>query len=324
MLMTKTIILGNGLSALIWAAYHPNSIIIGPGQIGGMIGNMKGPFFLHKHPSTEALLKKLGLSTETRTIKIGYAYAVEGSSEVYDNPPEGFREAYYRHSRCLNHQAKIPDSIMNRDTGNFEAFKITGEKLIGSLMNYIESDGCIIFDGKIETIERLSDQTKIRIGNSSFRTIHTNIISTIPAIKFYGLVMGSGDIITPKDTLTKIFVKAPDYKKDLSMYDFIYFCPPEGRNPGLTRLNNNKVTQESFWEYTYPGVGREIDTFFSEFLLNKHGKGEGISYHHYMSVRKDLKLKGYRGIKFLGRGAQWDHSIKVQDVVREAITDAEQ
>lgn len=318
--MTNTIILGNGLSALIWAVYHPGSITIGPGTPGGMAKDMKAPFFLHKHPATERLLKKLELSTCTREVKVGYAYAIEGSSEIYDEPPKGFREAYYKYSRCLSDQDSIiPESVMNGGNGHFEAFKIAGPRLMEALMEHISRASSIMITDRIGKICPTGVCTEIYGDTSIWTSIHTNIISTIPATIFYNLVGEGERIIRNEDTLTKIFARSPEYKKDLSDYDFIYFCSPDGERPGLTRITNNKDTMETFFEYTYPGVGKGTERFFLDFLI---GKGANISYHPNIAVRKDLKLKGYRGIKFLGRGAQWDHSIKVQDVVMEAQKDA--
>ena len=176
----KTIILGNGLSALVWAAYHPDSIIIGPGKPGGMAKDMKAPFFLHQHPATQKLLEKLGLGTSTRLIKVGYAYLTGDSVRVCDTPPHNFRAHYSRHSRCLDKDAPLmADSVMNEGIGHFKAYSISKEEFINTLIEYVTVNGTILINDKVKKIIPRGDVIDIYGGKVDIISDY-DIISTIP------------------------------------------------------------------------------------------------------------------------------------------------
>ena len=105
-------------------------------------------------------------------------------------------------------------------------------------------------------------------------------------------------------------------------YDFIYFAPHPNKSDipfhisNITRMNNNRETGKSFFEYTFRGGNQKIDEIATE-LMNIYGR-DSISIHPSMGIRRDVKMQEYFGIQLLGRGAQWDHSIKMQDVIMEA------
>ena len=319
----KTIILGNGLSALVWAAYHPDSIIIGPGKPGGMAKDMKAPFFLHQHPATQKLLEKLGLGTSTRLIKVGYAYLTGDSVRVCDTPPHNFRAHYYRHSRCLDKDAPLmPDSVMNEGIGHFKAYSISKEEFINTLIEYVTVNGTILINDKVKKIIPRGDVIDIYGGKVDIISDY-DIISTIPFSILISLLSDRSYIeINPLDTLTKIFLKANKQLEEIMGYDFIYFAPHPNKSDipfhisNITRMNNNRETGKSFFEYTFRGGNQKIDEIATE-LMNIYGR-DSISIHPSMGIRRDVKMQEYFGIQLLGRGAQWDHSIKMQDVIMEA------
>ena len=327
--MSKTIILGNGLSALIWAAYHPNSVIIGPGKPGGMAKDMKAPFFLHKHPATERLLKELGLSTCTREVKVGYAYSSPTGTYIRDEPPKGFRDSYYRHSRRLyaGCSDSVPNSVMNQGTEKFEAYEITADTLINRLIEAVISIGGVFYKDTIREI--MVDRHTIGVYGNRINALYAEVISTIPINIFQSLLPGhEHKRIYSEDSLTKIFLEGNEQLREVWKYDFVYLCP-HPKNPihhtftsHITRMNNNYITKKTFFEYTFVAEDPVI-TKAMEKLTERHGENR-VSLHPGISVRKNVGWKKYLGIRFLGRGAQWDHSIKVQDVIMEAQQHAEQ
>lgn len=322
--MKGPVILGNGLSALIWAVYHPNSILIGPGRPGGIAKDMKAPFFLHKHPATEKLLKKLGLSTETREVKIGYAYITSNGTYILGNPPTGFRESYYLHSRCLPDSGlPIPGSVMNKNIGNFEAFTTSSSELINSLIEAVISTRSILYNDTIRKIipSCSAGVCSTEICGNRINEMCDNVVSTLPVMIFYRLINRSPPVI-PSDSLTKIFLKGGKQSSEIMKYNFIYLSPhPKNSSTylsssNITRINNNQITGETFFEYTFMSGDPAIDRIMKD-LIKIYGE-DRVSIYPNISVRIGRELKGYYGIKFLGRGACWDHSIKVQDVVMEA------
>lgn len=326
---SKTIILGNGLSALIWAAYHPNSLIIGPGKPGGMAKDMKAPFFLHKHPATERLLKELGLSTCTREVKVGYAYTSPIGTYIQDEPPKGFRDSYYRHSRCLctGCADSRPDSVMNQGTNRFEAYEIRPDTLINRLIEAVISIGGVFYKDTLRKI--VVDRYIIGVHGDRINVQYNEVISTIPIDIFQSLLPEyESKRIYEDDSLTKIFIEGNEQLPEVRAHDFVYLCPHPKRpihhtsTSHITRMNNDYSTKKTFFEYTFVAGDPLIDKAMEE-LAEMHGE-DRVSLHPKISVRRDIGWKKYRGIKFLGRGAQWDHSIKVQDVIMEAQKHAEQ
>jgi len=326
---SNTVILGNGLSALIWAAYHPNSVIIGPGKPGGMAKDMKAPFFLHKHPATERLLKELGLSTCTREVKVGYAYSSTVGTYIRDEPPKGFRDSYYRHSRCLytGCSDSVPNSVMNQGAERFEAYKITPDTLINQLIEAVISIGGVFYRDILRKI--VVDREVIGVYGDRMNALYKEVISTIPINIFQSLLPEQEyKRIYQDDSLTKIFLEAKEQDPCTRGYDFVYLCPHQ-KHPifhlfasHITLMNNNHVTKKTFFEYTFVAGAPIIDEAMKQ-LTEIYGE-DRVSLHPEISVRRDVEWKKYHGIKFLGRGAQWDHSIKVQDVVMEAQKHAEQ
>ena len=328
--MIKTTILGNGLSALIWAAYHPDSTIIGPGKPGGMARDMKAPFFLHKHPATERLLKELGLSTCTREVKVGYGYTSLNGTYIRDEPPKGFRDSYYRHSRRLyaGCSDSVPNSVMNQGTEKFEAYKISAETLINRLTETVISRGAIFNRDIIRKI--VVDRHSVGVYGDKVNALYSaEVISTIPMNIFQSLLPEQEHKrIYQDDSLTKIFLEGDEQLPEVWKYDFIYLCP-HPKNPidhiftsHITRMTNNYDTKKTFFEYTFVADASIINKAMEE-LTGRYGKNR-ISLHPEISIRKNIGWKKYHGVRFLGRGAQWDHSIKVQDVIMEAQKHAEQ
>lgn len=326
--MSKTIILGNGLSALIWAAYHPDSVLIGPGKPGGMAKDMKAPFFLHKHPATERLLKELGLSTCTREVKVGYGYTSTIGTYVGDRIHSDFRESYYRHSRCLEEGLdSIPDSVMNQGAEKFEAYEINPDTLINRLIEAVMSIGGVFYRDTLREI--IEDRHSIGVYGDRVNAIYAEVISTIPINIFQSLLPDQEyKRIYPEDSLTKIFLEGDEQCQEVMKYDFVYLCPHpyspinDSFAPHITRMNNNHTTQKIFFEYTFIAGDPVIDETMKR-LIRSHGE-DRVSLYPAISVRKNIGWKKYHGVRFLGRGAQWDHSIKVQDVVMEAQKHAEQ
>lgn len=325
----QTVILGNGLSALIWAAYHPDSMIIGPGKPGGMAKDMKAPFFLHKHPATERLLKKLGLSTCTREVKVGYAYSSTRGTYIRDEPPEGFRDSYYRHSRRLyaGCSDSVPNSIMNQGAKKFEAYEITADTLINRLIEAVMLMGGVFCRDIIREIR--PDKHGVGVYGNGVDLYNTEIVSTIPMNIFHPLFPKEQRLnLLPEYMLTKIFLEGNEQSPDVRGYDFIYICPHpyspinDSFAQHITRINNDHTIKKTFFEYTFIAGDPVIDETMKR-LTKSYGENR-VSLHPGISVRRDVGAKSYGRIKLLGRRAQWDHSIKVQDVIMEAQKHAEQ
>jgi len=159
--------------------------------------------------------------------------------------------------------------------------------------------------------------------------IYPEVISTIPINTFQSLLPEQEyKRIHQDDSLTKIFLEGNEQLPEVKRYDFVYLCP-HPKNPinhtftsHITRMNNDRITKKTFFEYTFV-AGDPIISKAMEELTEMHGE-DRVSLHPRISVRRDVGWGKYRGIKFLGRGAQWNHSIKVQDVIMEAQKYAEQ
>lgn len=306
----RQIILGGGLSGLIWAVYHPDSVIIEPGELGGMVHNNMGPMMLHATEEVKDFIRKIGLESKTKTARVGYTRQL---GTVFDRPPDKqFREDYYRHSRLLTQDHKIPESVMSSDSSVFVVIDIPIKEIVRHTIDYIESQGVIVLKKKVNKISHLKDNVNRLILEDFPRIYSDNIVSTIPITIFQKLV--DAYQVKHTDRLIKVFVDTGNTEevedKFFNSFDYIYVVSTY--NGRLTRII---LTDRVVYEYTLNVDENPIE------IVNMWPTMKTSTIRDVIRISKNLKH--WNNIKFLGRTAQWDHSIKLNDVIKEAQEDVE-
>lgn len=298
-------IIGGGLTGLIFAFYNPEYVVLSE-NIGGQVSNqiLLGPRLLQKHKNTEILLNDLGIEKKIKIAKIGYYY----DGKFHDNCPQNLRVDYYRKTRCIKdlNLSTIPNSIMSEGKTEIEYYDINFNTLL----------------------EKLTKNTKVIRHNvchinskKMFFTLHDEInkkheyeylVSTIPAPSFYVIYKPSIKKLAHYSKLTylsKQFIVIDDVIIP-DEFDYVYY--PESFIPWhrITKFGNKSVV-----EYTgkFNREGSNMKRFWSN-----------VVDYHYMEFGQIQEGTPVRVpcVTYLGRYAEWDHSIKIQDVIEKSIINA--
>lgn len=311
-MLKDNVILGGGLAGLIWGVYHPNCLIVEPGKIGGMVHENMGPMMIHHTLEVEEFIEKIGLNLKTRTVNIGYTTDLRNFTP--EPPYEGFRADYYRHSRILPRSYPVPSSAMSGGSSKFECIDIPIGKIIDNCQKYILENEGVFLKTKVNKVEKVGKEVEMSIGDDLSKIVNTNVISTIPMPIFQKLVEQKW--VRAKDGLTKVFVKAQNPPSPSQRdYDYIYVVPYY--DSPLTRIT--VTDNEIVYEYTIKmsdDPNNVIEMWRPPLFPSKESSVvRGV-------VRLSKHMKEWNGIKFIGRTAQWDHSIKLNDVIKEAQDDS--
>ncbi|MCK5013804.1 MAG: hypothetical protein KAS66_08280 [Candidatus Omnitrophica bacterium] len=322
------VILGTGLSALIWGFHHPDSILIGGELAGGMVRDSPIPFYLHEHPATKQMLEDLNLSTDTKNIEVRYRWT--GSEVTYPIPPVWFRDTYYcntreimEHTQGTKEEVQVPCSVMNADKSSFKAYKVTGKALIKALEKSV-SETCTIFRHNVEEISFPQDRKETIIKTDIIEIVTSEkIISTIPALKFKS-IKGCEDLpITREDAMSKIYTISDQAFWSGDTYDMLYQTPELGPDTSELKTPSRIIRKRRagvvYDEYTVSS--KDMDTLARYLPILKTNKD--IFIYPDIAVRNNLGIMNYRNVQFLGRGACWHHDIKIENVIQAAVMDRE-
>ena len=330
-------ILGGGMAGLIWGACHPDSLIIERGPIGGMVHNNLGPMMIKHTLQSEEFVRSLGMDVRLKEIMVGYTY---GDDFPFGIPPEGFKEQYVSHSR------KIPisevsnsghKSMMNSSQNSFLTIEINMQKFIDAMVERILDTGGHILKGTVSNIRTQSSCLFYgNPGGFENKVTYDSLVSTLPMYVLKKLVYNGYDEISNKCfprwneiddyVMHKVFVsiKGPDasyFREKCRGIDFIYSVPKDDSfvEQFLTRII--PYGKYPVLEFTVPRGEKDYLMFLGtlEDKLNFSKIEHSISELKNSMIRRNVGIKECRGIKMVGRYAQWDHGIRLHNVIAEAM-----
>ena len=254
-----------------------------------------GPRFLHQNKDTEALLRRLGFSTKTKEIFIGY----KDGDDVRNYASEGFIERYAVKSRGTT---KSENSFLSGGgKSSFTAYEVSQIAIGKSLLTK-----CLEIADKSDRNEIVIDDIK----NINHKRIVTNknvyyadnIVSTIPLAALLNVV-SDGSVrfkLTSSNAEIVHFFLSSDKGKDV--FDYIYSVSD-------VWYRKTYVPEMDKWVYET----HEPEAFigvYSDKILDK------ISIRS--QITQSMNLKDLGSIKLVGRYAQLNHSIKTEDVIHWA------
>ena len=297
-------ILGGGITGLIWKYYHSEYKII-TSNIGGQMANKfnLGPRLLHVNLVTEKLLKELKLSITKKQISVGYGYP---TTVMFPN--KNFKQQYYIKSRNLKttNINNSDESVMTGNKNYFPAYKTEMDELVKALSAKINKED--IIQEQIMKID-LQDKTIPTDGNEYK---YDKIISTIPKNSFLRLADISSNGYISSSTLFALTT----YPESLYIgYNYVYVA-----NDKIPFHRVSKADQKS------QNLIFELSEKHDIGDLEKYFKQEKLDIKIIDSIRiaraqirtNDIKTK-LSNIIFSGRYGTWNHSIKTEDVIREAM-----
>ena len=293
-------ILGGGVSGLIYGFYNRDYQVISP-DIGGKLKTnyLGSTILLHDTPETKRLLEDLKLNPEPKAQVIRYFY----HGKIQENIPSNLKELMvtkkltpWRELGKLNIDFKITDTTLSTNDIYIPIFKISLDKVIRALAKEVR-----VIKDKVIRI------TAEEIVTEKGRYKYTELISTIPAPVFWALYGEEKQL----KYFPEVFVlsKTSPIPESSIYWDLVYFID---KNIPYTRVN--KYSNESYlYEFTGDISKKEIAKLLP--------KLEVISIYTdpYGIVITDLNNIPPPNVRFVGRFATWNHTYKVQDVIKDAL-----
>lgn len=286
------VIIGCGIAGLVYCFYHQDHIIL-TDKVGGQFANSfpLGARYLHKNEWTERFLKDLNIPAEVKTIKVGYI-----KDKQFVIPDKLFREEYFKKSRGQKDLTGFEDAVMNNNQNSFEAYDIDFKLIVSKLYNLLKEKIKIVSIKKIFLDERIICYEEDK---KEFLT-YDNLISTIPLNIFLSISDFFIDSMTKTIPVTYVKIK----QDTVSEFNFCY------------------VLGEVYHRISYYGDYAVVE-------LQGEYKEEDLLKIFKLNYLNSLVIKDAQvittdvpeipNVKFLGRYAQRNKSIKIEDVVKESL-----
>lgn len=290
-------ILGGGISGLLFAFYNSNYSIISP-EIGGKLSNesLSATILVHDSPETRKLLSDLNIPLKLKTHVIKYFVddRLKDSVSKEDRVKIISKKMNTDGSNNSNH---IKDQTLSCEDNYIPTLDINYRLLISQLqkrVNYIKDKAIRITQDEI-VCEKL-------------RYPYDQLISTISATVFWKLYRN--EKIFESIPVTFVVSKTNPLSKFKEPWDLVYF--------GDKKVPYNRVNLMRDGLYLYEFTGElskeQLGKLLPELnIISHYCDQNGI-------VKSDLNNISPPKIRFLGRFATWDHRIKIQDVIRQSIT----
>lgn len=308
--MQDKLIIGGGISGLVWSFFHPEYEIITP-EVGGTYGK-NHLVWLHDTPETRYMLKELGFTQHEIHMKkslMGY----HRNGWIYDNVTPEFKELLIRKKMSnwnepIDMNVKLDSTKMSMSDGEVDV----------NYMNVLDVD-------LVEVVRRLHDRAKMtqgfvtRITDSSvfYKTdltseneierLYSSLVSTIAAPMFWQSY-GRADKVDSFKYLPITNIVTPVKPREFdNRYEMIYYVDtPFSRGSyldGKYALEFTGFLPQVDFEKLFPHLPVE------QFFVVKYGR----------IFKNTNNVPPQENIKFLGRFAEWQYGITTEHVVRESL-----
>lgn len=288
------VVLGGGISGLIWTFYNKDYIII-TDKVGGQMATdfVLGPRYLHYTENSKRFLEDLKLPAKEIIVKVGYL----DDSGWLEKSTDDFRQKYFMKSRNRNNLEGFDFTIMNKNVSEFKALKIDFSFLIQMLADKLSDR---IINHRIFGIDLISK--KLIMDNNSVHFLnYQKIVSTIPLNIFCEL---SGIKLNLESHDMTYLLMDKDFF-DIKDFDFVYDCRKSTQYHRLTK-DKNGIVLDFFGNY-HGGY-------------EKYKKRKVIKNSQIISIVKvDKILLEKINVLFFGRYGTWDRSWKTEKVIDETL-----
>jgi hypothetical protein len=302
-----SLVLGTGLSGLI-TGYILGWPVVGRGLGGQQSSSFPlGPRILEKTPDTEWLLGRLGIEATPREFRIGY-YSPDLDNPWVDNPPSYFRAEYYKKTRGTD---DVTLSSMSGGRNSIIGWDLNELNLVSRLLSRVPVIPQLVLKVETYPVKRLLLGNKQSVDGMDVlvpeRVLYPdNIINTIPLPIFLRL-MNLDEVALEFKALPTMFVEVVSLEP-LFEYDYGYISTPTIPVHRITKISPQKYVLECRGDKGYNPVELGIHNT----VYNRHKIVPDCQIVQSKCVQE------YAGVKMIGRYAEWDHSVKLEDVIRRA------
>jgi len=291
-------IIGGGIAGLICAYYNPEYILITP-EVGGQLKSVKNTmitFYLHNNDEIKKLLEELSIDYSVKKIDIFYYYNGKVIKKLSENMKKKF---------VVNKMIECDD-----DSNNF----LVGDITLSTNDNYLEVLEADVDELMTKLQPKKFVHGKLKVINSQKKIMYVhndklellkydNIISTIPAPDFFKMLYNYDCSYKFNYLPTTYIVSSskPEFYHDDSMF---YICDPNIPYNRIQKYNDNYI-----YEVTGILTDEQVAGYFKDVV--------GVE-RRYVGLIKSEFVVDLKFIKFVGRMAEWNHSIKTQGVIVKA------
>lgn len=300
----KDVIIGFGISGLLWKYYFPESEVYYK-KIGGQMNSLTTPpIFIHYTWETKRLLKDLDLKAKKTNCQIRY---------YYDGKIHKFLDIEKRKEmviKKINMYGKKIRNLFPQDlnlstmSNKIKIFDIKSSTLFSKIIENIKKDK--IFEKEVILINTLDKEI---ILNDYSQIKYDRLISTIPAVDFERIAFDFSfnkhfEYYPSTIVLTDFLL--PEFEKFKTGILYVIDNKYPFTRIGFSEKDNNKFT------YEITGIVRkeELLKFFEQKNILD------ISYQN-IGIIKSNPVQDTKDMIFLGRLAQWSHEIKIQQVLKK-------
>ena len=305
-------ILGGGIAGLIYAFYNKDYKVISDTFGGQMVTDM-GPRYIEANDITRGFLADVGIEIESLPAKeIRVGYYDNDVKEVVNQPPEHFRNAYWRITRG---NIPIENSCMNSNKKSMIVFDIDASIVMDKLIEYFSLSKRII----VEEVCKVNLRRKMieTIGGGEFK--FSKMISTLPLPILHKMICPA----ELREFKSTVFYYAPTTFLFVRPNEFLYNMFSEGSD--FVYVINHKfmhrVTKISNSLYCLEMTVDEF-TNFSRCNLNEFvpvGKSV-LKVGQILSAEYTVfsKTLDKYNIELFGRYAEWNHGIRTTQLIEKA------
>lgn len=305
----RTLILGSGISSLVYLFYHKDAFALAGEQVGGLFAKAQdlGPQYVWKTPSTTKLLTDMGYidpvgknsSAATRVIKIGYLW--EGRVSRLEDLSASERAEIQRLYALKTRGIEPKASFMSDGKSEFETYSIPVGDLVSELLKRVS----------LRLVPRSAKSVdmyykRVLDGNGEIWE-YDKLVSTVPAPVLLKLI-GKESEDSRLKAFDKVYEKGDSrhvFEDDMEGRGYAYVYVP-GDDYAFHRVRHaggGKVVRE----YTLVR-GQEAGSAGVEVVVQK--KGQIVSGHEIIESLPN-------SVECYGRYAQWRHGIRLEDVLEE-------
>jgi hypothetical protein len=296
--MKNNFILGGGITGLIHAFYNPDYSVISE-DIGGRLNQkfFQNIIYLHHTQETEDFLNEVGIEYQKRTQLIKY---------------------------CKEN--KLTTNISSEDKVNVIKKKLDDPDFNPTDLALSTSDYYIpiLTFSYADLIEKISskinfiNQRVIRITEKEIVTEDTsyyydNIVSTLPAQVFWSIYhTGTKEVFKRKATTFVLCDKEPSFFSN-EKYDMVYFIDSNQKYVRISKKPSTRDESIILYEFTGAVSKEEAIQHLPEDcnILEYYVDYSSVIYTNKNNIPP-------KNVIFSGRFAEWNHSLKQQDVIKTA------
>jgi hypothetical protein len=290
-------ILGSGIAGLIAKHYNPSYKIISP-DVGGQLTKNKNllmTFYIHNHPVMRELLEELKIPYKERRLKIFYNYYGKILDAIDNKKKFKFISNKMSEFDYDSNSIDIIDTNLSTEKNYLDILDVDIDLLIKRLTPKDTINGKVKLINNNRKFLVYLDKTGIL-----HKENYDKIISTIPAPDFFNLLYNY-KCEYYLNYLPCTFVSST-FKPDFVEKDSLYYV-----------LDDNLI-----YNRVQPFGGKlvyEITGFPEEEIIKQNIKEVTDIERRYCGIVKSENITDFKNIKFLGRFAQWEHSIHTEEVI---------